>query len=286
MTQKTTDDKALGRLTGQVAFVTGAARGQGRSHALRMAQEGADIIAVDVCAPVRGLKYSISDRDDLDETVRLVRETGRRIITAVIDVRDAAALRAFVSESVAELGRLDVVAANAGISCGGLAHELPAEDWRTVIDVNLTGVWNTCSAAIPHLIQGGRGGSIVITSSALGLRGMQKCSAYAASKHGVVGLMRALAIELGPHSIRVNSIHPSQVNTPMIMNDEVYRLFAPDLAAPTQEDFAVRSSTMHTLPAPWVEPNDISEAVLYLSSAAGRFVTGIALPVDAGNVMR
>jgi (+)-trans-carveol dehydrogenase len=275
-----------GLLAGRVALVTGAARGQGRSHAIRLAEEGADIVAIDICADIPNLTYAMADPDDLAETVREVEKRSRRAIAVEADVRDATRLRAEVGEAVTQLGRLDIVAANAGIATTGAAHEVDPALWHATIGVNLTGVWNTCSAAIPHLIRGQRGGSIVITSSALGLRGMQNATAYSAAKHGVVGVMRTLARELGPHRIRVNTIHPTQVDTPMIMREATYKVFVPELENPTREDFAARSQGMHELPVPWVDPIDISEALLFLVSDPGRYITGVALPVDAGNVMR
>jgi SDR family mycofactocin-dependent oxidoreductase len=273
------------RLEGQVALVTGAARGQGRSHALRLAAEGADIVAVDICADVPEATYPMATWEDLNETVRQVENLDRRILAAEADVRDATTLQVVVTDAVTELGRLDIVSANAGIASSGRAHEISEATWQAVIGINLTGVWNTCSAALPHLIGSGRGGSIIITSSAAGLKGMQNLSAYGTAKHAVVGLMRTLALELGPHRIRVNTLHPTQVDSPMIMREDTYQLFAPDLESPTRDDFAQRSQTMHALPVPWVEPLDVSEALLFLASDTGRYITGAALPVDAGNIV-
>ncbi|NUP33772.1 MAG: mycofactocin-coupled SDR family oxidoreductase [Streptomycetaceae bacterium] len=276
-----------GRLEGKVAFVTGAARGQGRSHAVRLAEEGADIIAIDVCKQIEGVQFPMSTPEDLDETVRQVKELGRRIVATPADVRDHDALKAAVDQGVAELGRLDIVCANAGLgSDGDLMAEMTAETWQNTIDVNLTGVWQTAKVSIPHLIAGGRGGSIVLTSSVGGLRGHAHIGHYIAAKHGVIGLMRTLAWELGPHNIRVNSVCPTQVNTPMVMHEGTYRMFRPDLENPTVDDFAAVSQSMHLLPTPWVEPRDISNAIVYLSSDEGRFVTGVALPIDAGALLK
>jgi SDR family mycofactocin-dependent oxidoreductase len=279
----------MGRLDGKVAFVTGAARGQGRSHAIELAREGADIIAVDVAhdLPELGLGYSMASAADLAETVVQVEKLDRRIITAEVDVRDAAALAAALDQGVAELGRLDIVAANAGIAANAVpAHEITEDAWEQMLGINLTGVWKTCKAAVPHLVGGGRGGAMILTSSMAGLRGYQGIAAYSAAKHGVVGLMRVLAAELAPHSIRVNSVHPTQVDTPMLMNDATYRIFRPDLENPTQDDFAVASASMHALPVPWADPLDVSRALVFLASDDARLITGVPLPIDAGLLIK
>jgi SDR family mycofactocin-dependent oxidoreductase len=276
-----------GRVEGKVAFITGAARGQGRSHAVRLAQEGADIIAVDVCQQIRGVPFPMSTPDDLKKTVRLVEEQDRRIVAAQADVRDYAALKAAVDDGVAQLGRLDIVVANAGIGNGGKPlAETDEQTWQDMIDVNLTGVWLTTKAAIPHMIAGGRGGSIVLTSSVGGLKAHPNVGNYVAAKHGVVGIMRTLALELAQHRIRVNSVHPTQVNTPMVMNESTFRMFRPDLENPTRDDFAPISQMINVLPVPWVEPEDISNAVLFLSSEEGRYITGVSLPIDAGALIK
>jgi (+)-trans-carveol dehydrogenase len=275
-----------GRVEGKVAFITGAARGQGRSHAVRLAEEGADIIAIDICEPIRDTPHSGATEADLAETVKLVEALDRRIIAVKADVRDLSMVQAAVSEGVAEFGRLDIVAANAGISASPYeTAELPEESWQDMMDVNLTGAWHTAKAAIPHLIAGRRGGAIVITSSSAGLKGFANVGHYVAAKHGLVGLMRTLALELAPRSIRVNSLHPTQVNTDMIMNEVTYRLFSPELEQPTQEDFAEVSERMQALPIPWVEPVDVSNALLFLVSDEARYITGVALPVDAGSTL-
>jgi (+)-trans-carveol dehydrogenase/(-)-trans-carveol dehydrogenase len=276
-----------GRVAGKVAFITGAARGQGRSHAIRLAQEGADIIAVDILEDVPGIPYAGATEADLAETVKQVEALDRRIVASRADVRDYAALKSALDDGVAQLGRLDIVSANAGI--GTSPHkswELDEDTWQTMIDINLTGVWHTAKAAIPHLIEGGNGGAIILTSSAAGLQAYENIAHYVSAKHGVVGLMRTLALELAPHMIRVNSIHPTQVDTPMIQNEATYRLFRPDLEHPTKDDFAPASQTVNALPIPWVEPVDISNAVLFLASDEGRYVTGVTLPVDAGSVIK
>jgi (+)-trans-carveol dehydrogenase/(-)-trans-carveol dehydrogenase len=276
-----------GRVAGKVAFITGAARGQGRSHAIRLAQEGADIIAVDILEDVPGIPYAGATEADLAETVKLVEALDRRIVASKADVRNYAALQAAVDDGVAQLGRLDIVSANAGIGTSPHhAWEIDADTWQTMIDINLTGVFNTAKAAIPHLIAGGNGGAIILTSSAAGLQAYENIAHYVSAKHGVVGLMRTLALELAPYMIRVNSIHPTQVDTPMIQNEATYRLFRPDLEHPTREDFAPASQSVNALPIPWVEPVDISNAVLFLASDEGRYITGVTLPVDAGTVIK
>ncbi|ORW97742.1 3-ketoacyl-ACP reductase [Mycobacterium sp. IEC1808] len=276
-----------GRVEGKVAFITGAARGQGRSHAVRLAQEGADIIAVDVCGPIDNLAYPHSTPEDLAETADLVKAHNRRIVTAQVDVRDYDALKAAVDGGVEQLGRLDIVVANAGIGTfGNKLHKIRENVWQDMIDVNLSGVWHTVKAGVPHIIAGERGGSIVLTGSVGSHKAMAYTGHYIAAKHGVIGLMRAFAVELGQHMIRVNSVHPSQVNTPMTMNDVTFRLFRPDLENPGPEDFAPFSQMTHTLPVPWVEAADISNAVLFLASDESRYVTGVSLPVDAGALLK
>jgi (+)-trans-carveol dehydrogenase len=277
---------STGRVAGKVAFITGAARGQGRSHAVRLAEEGADIIAVDRCADLPSVPYPLATPDDLAETVRQVEALDRRIVARPADVRDQAALTAAVDEGVAELGRLDIVCANAGVNQPAPAQDMAEEVWAGIVDVDLSGVWRACKAAIPHLIAGARGGSIVLTSSAAGIKGYANIAHYTAAKHGVVGLMKTLAQELAPHRIRVNTVNPTQVDTPMIMNEPMYRLFCPDVDQPTRADFAPVSQAMHLLPVPWVDPRDVSNAVLFLASDEARYITGTALPVDAGVLIK
>jgi (+)-trans-carveol dehydrogenase len=272
----------LGRLDGKVAFVTGAARGQGRSHAVRFAEEGADIIAVDICGPV-DTALPTATAEDLEQTVELVEALDRRIVASQADVRDLGALGAALDVGVAELGRLDIVMANAGIVSFAATEEITSAAWQTMLDVNLTGVWHACKAAIPHLTAGG---AIVMTSSAVGLKGVGGMSHYVAAKYGVVGLMRSLAHELGPRMIRVNCLCPGQVHTDMVLNEPMYRAFRPDLEEPTVEDFKAASQSTFLLPIPWLEPVDISNAALYLVSDEGRYVTGLAMSVDAGFVAK
>jgi SDR family mycofactocin-dependent oxidoreductase len=270
-------------MTGKVAFITGAARGQGRSHAITLAEAGADIIAVDLNGPVEGVGYAAATTEDLAETVRLVEALDRRIVAKQADVRDVEALRSVVDDGVAELGGLDVVVANAGIfNVVGKSWELSRDHWQTMLDVNLTGVWNTTTAAIPHLIERGPGGSIILISSTAGLRAIPNIAHYVAAKHGVVGLARTLANELAAEHIRVNTIHPTNVRTTMIDNDVTPAVYRPDLVNPTFADAYDVLTKINMWDVPWVEPVDISNAVLFLASEMSRYITGITLPVDLG----
>jgi (+)-trans-carveol dehydrogenase len=277
-----------GRVEGKVAFVTGAARGQGRSHAVRLAQEGADIIAIDVCKPiVENTTIPAATPEDLAETADLVKGHNRRIFTAEVDVRDYEAMKAAVDTGVEQLGRLDIIVANAGIGNGGDTLDQCSEhDWQEMIDINLSGVWKSVKAGVPHLIAGGNGGSIVLTSSVGGLKAYPHCGNYVAAKHGVVGIMRSFAVELGQHMIRVNSVHPTHVSTGMIMNEGTWKMFRPDLENPGPDDMAPICQMFHTLPIPWVDPIDISNAVLFFVSDEARYITGVTLPIDAGSCLK
>jgi SDR family mycofactocin-dependent oxidoreductase len=273
-----------GRVAGKVAFITGAARGQGRSHALGLAEQGADIIALDICANVETVAYPMATKADLDETVRLVEATGQRIVAQVADVRDYDAVENVVRAGVAEFGRLDIVCANAGVVALSMSETNPIEVFRETIDINLTGVWNTVRAALPAMLDGGRGGSIVLISSTAGFKGLgvdrqASMEAYTASKHGVVGLMRVFANEYAKNSIRVNSIHPTGTVSPMNDND-----FSPAIHA--KHGAQVGETLKHLLPVDRVEVTDITNALLYLVSDDGRYVTGITLPVDCGVSVR
>lgn len=275
-----------GRLAGKVALVTGAARGQGRSHASRLAADGADVIAIDVCDALPTVPYPPATVEDLEQTAELVRSQGRRVVTRVADVRDGVALGRAVDEGVRELGRLDIVVANAGIASYGAAAELEEQQWQQMIDINLSGVWRTVKVAVPHLRAGGAGGAIVITSSESGLRGIPNTAHYASAKHGVVGLMKVLALELGRASIRVNTVHPCTVDTPMVQNESTVELFLPGRVDPTPEEFAAVAQRLNVLPIPWVQPEDVSALVAFLVSDEARYITGAAVPVDAGQSVR
>lgn len=274
----------MGRVEGKVALISGAARGQGRSHAVRLAEEGADIIAFDICESISDNAYPGPSEEDLAETVRQVEALDRRIVAGKADVRNFEEVKAIVDKGVAELGgRLDIVSANAGImGTPNQAADLPDDEFVTMQDINLTGVWRTVKAAIPHMRAAGNGGSVVLTSSAAGLMANENIAHYVAAKHGVVGLMRTLALELGRDNIRVNSIHPTTVDTDMIQNEATYRLFRPDLENPGRDDLAEAATQLNILPIPWVESIDISNALLFLASDEARYITGVTLPVDAG----
>ena len=272
-----------GRLDGRVALITGAARGQGREHARVLASEGASIIALDICRQIDSVPYPLATTAELEETVEIVEGCGARAFGRSVDVRDLDGLSAAVNEGVSVLGRLDIVCANAGICSLGTIADMTATMWQDMIDVNLTGVWNTCKVAVPFLLANGRGGSIVITSSVAGLKGMANIGHYVAAKHGLVGLMRTLVNELGPSNIRVNTVHPTNVDTPMIQNDSIRALYLPDDQDRTREKFARASQdALSLLPIPWIDPIDVSNAVLFLVSDEARYITGATLPIDAG----
>ena len=270
----------MGSLDGKVALITGAARGQGRSHAQVLAEEGADIIALDICKQMDTVHDPMSTPEDLEETVRLVEKTGRRIVAKQVDIRDYDELETAVKDGVSELGRLDIVLANAGIMTQSLEpHPLNREEWRDGIDVMLTGTWNTLQITAPILIEGNQGGAIVITSSVSGLRPMASdftggFDSYAAAKFGVIGLARSYAAGLAEHHIRVNTVHPTGCDTPMVVND----LFPAYLGEHTK----MAEAFQNVLPVQMIDPIDVSRAILYLVGESGRYVTGIQLPVDAG----
>lgn len=275
-----------GQFEGKVAFITGAARGQGRSHAVRFAEEGADIIAVDICGQIDSLAYSLPGREDLDETVNLVEKTGRRIVAEQADVRDFPRLQSVLVNAVAELGRLDFVIANAGIGPGiGLAQPTMCA-YIDAIDVMLNGVYFTIEAAVPWLLEHGDGGAIVITSSAAGLKSLGRSfdtrehglAGYTAAKHGVVGLMRYFATTLAEKKIRVNSVHPTGVATPMIQNEAVEQY--------VEQHPAFAAAFENPLPVPAIDPDDVSAAMIYLCGNSGRYVTGVTLPLDAGVLLK
>jgi SDR family mycofactocin-dependent oxidoreductase len=270
----------MGKLDGKVAFITGAARGQGRSHAVRLAQEGADIIAVDICKQMEVVGYPMSSPQDLEHTVKEVEAAGRRIVARQVDVRDFEALQQAFDEGMAELGPVGIVLANAGIGPGGLASD--QQQWEDVIGVNLTGVWNTGRVAIPSMVKHGQGGAIVLTSSTGGLAGPGINHAgvlgYTASKHGVIGLMRSWANYLAPHYIRVNTVAPTTVRTPMAGGGDVAAIIehVPELAG----------SLTNAIPVEAVDPIDVTNAILWLVSDDARYITGTVVPVDAGNLNR
>ena len=274
------------RLRGKVALITGAARGQGRSHAVRLAEEGADIVAIDIVAPIPTAYYPPAVPADLQQTAKLVEGEGARVLTAEADVRDQAGLDAIVARSLATFGHIDIVVANAGTASHAPAWELSDDQWQNVVDVNLTGVWRTVRACVPPMIARRQGGAIVLTSSLAGLHGYGNIASYVAAKHGVNGLMRTLANELGPHGIRVNSVCPGLISTDMMMNDETYAMFRPDVPSPTLEDARQVFRKMQLLPLDWLEPRDVSNAIAFLVGDEARAITGVALPVDGGQLVR
>jgi SDR family mycofactocin-dependent oxidoreductase len=278
----------MGLVDGKVALVTGAGRGQGRSHALRLAAEGADVIAVDIAANgVETISYALASEEDLDSTVKEVESMGRRAVKAVADVRSLSELQQAADTGLSELGKIDIVCANAGIGSWAVAWEMTEQQWKDMIDINLTGVFNTVRATLPSMVERGEGGSVVLTSSTAGLRAYANTAHYTAAKHGVIGLMKVLAQEAGPHRIRVNAVCPTTVRTPLVINDATFELFAPHLENPTEDDVREPFESLNILPGvAWVEPSDVSDAVLFLCSDAAKFITGVALPIDAGNIVK
>jgi SDR family mycofactocin-dependent oxidoreductase len=272
----------MSRVAGRVGLVTGAARGMGRSHVLRLAAEGAAIIAVDACADVGTVPYPLASEADLAETVRLVEEAGGRIIARRADVRDLGALRAAVNDGIAEFGSLDIVVANAGIASYAPVWELTEQMWQDMIDINLTGAWKTVKATVPPMIEQGTGGSVIMISSLAGLEGMLNIGHYVAAKHGVTGLTKTLAAELAPHMIRANSVHPCTVITPLVDNPACREMFTGGNPNATKEEVEATLMVMNALPIPWIEPIDVSNAVLWLASDESRYVTGSAQLIDAG----
>ncbi|WP_410872855.1 mycofactocin-coupled SDR family oxidoreductase [Nocardia sp. A7] len=280
----------MGRVEGKVAFVTGAARGQGRSHAVRLAEEGADIIAVDICRDIETIGYALSRPEDLEETARLVEKTGRRIVAEQADVRDVAQLRAVLDRGVAEFGRLDVVIAQAGIA--GMKGTPQWQAWSDVIDTNLIGVINTIQVSLPHLKAGA---SIIATGSVAALMDIAKVDqpgrdpggvAYVVAKRGLSEYVHHLALHIAPQKIRANVIHPTNCDTPMLQSEPMYRSFRPDLEHPTRADAEPVFGVQQAMPIPFIDPRDISEAVLFLSSDESRFITGTQLRVDGGGYLK
>jgi len=280
----------MGRVQGKVAFVTGAGRGQGRSHAVRLAEEGADIIAVDLCHDLATVGYPLATSDDLKETARLVEKLDRRIVAVEADVRERAQLIAALDRGIAELGRLDIVVAQAGILSQKAEQQLQA--WTDVVDTNLIGIINAVHSALPHLTSGA---SIIATGSTaayMNVLPMQQVGtdpggvAYMVAKRLLSQFMHDLARELAPRQIRANVIHPTNVNTDMLHNEGMYRSFRPDLEAPTREDATPAFHVQQAMPIPWIEPVDISNAVLFLASDEARYVTGMQLRVDAGGYLK
>jgi (+)-trans-carveol dehydrogenase len=279
----------MGRFDDQVVFITGAARGQGRAHAVGFAKEGARVLAVDACSSMDGVAYQLAGKDDLEETARLVREAGGEVVTAVADVRHQSDLDAAVAAGVAAFGRLDHVVANAGVfTMAENTWEMTEETWSTTLDIDLSGVWRTSKAAVPAMIAAGGGGSITMTASSNGFRAEPGHPAYNASKLGIVALMRTLAGELSEHSIRVNTIHPTNVKTGMMWNDMLVGLFVPGETTETLDPATWWEGLrpMNLLPVGAMEPEDITQVVTFLASDAARYITGSQVPIDAGYIIK
>jgi SDR family mycofactocin-dependent oxidoreductase len=270
---------AEGTLQGRVAFITGAARGQGRSHAVRLARAGADIIALDVCAPIsETVDYPAATADDLAETVRAVKAEGRGVLARQADIRDDAAVRRLVADGVERFGRLDVLVANAGVLSWGRLWELSDEQWNTVIDVNLTGTWRTVRAVVPAMIDAGNGGSVVVVSSSAGLKASPGNGHYSATKYGLVALTNTLALEAAEFGIRVNSIHPYSVDTPMIQPDAMMKLFA------AHPNYLHSFGPMPLQPEGFMTADEISDVVVWLAGDGSGTLSGAQIPVDKGNL--
>lgn len=271
----------MGRLTGKVALITGGARGQGRSHAVTFAREGADIVTCDLVSQVATVPYPMSVPDDLNETVKLVEEQDRRCVAMPADVRDTAQLQAVVERGIAEFGKIDILVANAGIVAPVPLLDITDDDWSDMIDTDLTGVFKSIRAVAPHMIER-RSGRIIATASIVGRIGASGLSHYAAAKWGVIGLVKSAALEFGPYGVTVNAVCPTNVDTPMIQNPAMYALFAPGVQNPTRDDVTPGFSSLNALPVPWVQVQDISEGMLYLAAESGRYVTGETLTIAAG----
>lgn len=273
----------MGRLTNKVALISGVARGQGRSHAQRLAAEGVSIIGFDGLCTYDTVPYPQATREDLDETVRLVEQDGGKIYAGRADVRDRAEIERIIKEGTAQVGPVDIVVANAGIGINSRPFwEVSQQEWDDVIGVCLTGVWHTVSAAVPSMIEAGRGGSVIMTSSAAAIKAAPQLSPYIAAKTAVIGMMRSMANDLAPYRIRINCVAPTAVPTDFVLNDRLYQIFSPDSPEPNLEDAKKVMRAMHPLNEPWIQPQDVSAAVAYLASDEARYVTGVVLPVDLG----
>jgi SDR family mycofactocin-dependent oxidoreductase len=271
-------------LAGKIAFVTGGARGQGRSHALALAEAGADVAVCDIGADLASVKYPLGTSAEIDETVRLIEKHGRGGLGFVADVRDRTALQKAVDETVAEFGKVDILCANAGIFSRGTVTELSDDSWHTMLDVNLTGVFNAMRAVIPGMVERGFG-RIIATSSVAGKVGAPNMSHYAAAKWGVIGLVKSAAAELATTGVTVNAICPTNVNTTMLHNDDMYQLFVPGAVSPTSEQATTVFATTVPMGVPWVEPEDVSATVLFLAGDGGKYLTGETIAVAAGQTM-
>lgn len=276
----------MGRVDGKVAFITGVARGMGRSHAIRLAGEGADIIGLDLVEQVDSVRYPLATAGDLAETVKLVEAAGGRIVVSKGDVRTPDDVEAALASGLEAFGHVDIVIANAGIASFAPSWQMSEATWQDMIDINLTGVFHTVRAAIPSMIEAGNGGSIVLISSVAGIKGIRNLIHYSSAKHGLVGMMQGLANELAEYNIRVNTIHPTSVSTPMVINDVTFRAFRPDLVDPSESDIREAMLGQNALPIPYVEAIDVSNAILFLASDEARYITGVSLPIDGGALVK
>ncbi len=271
----------MGKLDGKVAVVTGGARGQGRSHALTLAREGADIVVCDIASQIETVPYTMSTETQLNETVRLVEDLDRRAVAVKADVRDLSQMEGVASKAMSEFGHIDILCANAGIFSFGTVAEMSDQMWRDLIDTNLTGVFHAMRAVVPHMIRQNYG-RIVATSSMAGKMGFPNIAHYVAAKWGVIGLVKSLALEVAGSGITVNAVCPTTVNTDMINNDAAYRLFLPGVENPTREQAMPAFQAMNPIPIPWVEPQDISNAILFLVTDDSRYITGETIAIAAG----
>jgi SDR family mycofactocin-dependent oxidoreductase len=271
-----------GRVAGKVALITGGARGQGRAQAVLFAQEGADVILVDICESMATIPYQLATKAELEETAELVTQAGGQVVAHPADVRDGESLARAVSAGLERFGHIDILCANAGVLSYGNAWEFTDQQWDEVVDTVLTGVFKTVRAVVPTMLAQGEPASIVLNSSTAGLKGAPNIAHYAAAKHGVVGYARSLALELAPHHIRVNTVHPAGIDSAMVRNEATYRIFRPDLDDPGIDDATAAFQQINALPIGLMEPVDVARAVLFLASDDARYVTGVALPIDAG----
>jgi SDR family mycofactocin-dependent oxidoreductase len=271
----------MGKLDGKVALITGGARGQGRSHAITFAREGADIVVCDLASQIETVPYAMSNPDDLSETVKLVEEQDRRCVAMQADVRDTAQVKSVVDRAIDEFGHVDILIANAGIVAPVALVDISDEAWSDMVETDLTGVFKSIRAVAPHMIER-RSGRIIATSSMVGKTGVPGLSHYVAAKWGVIGLVKSAALEFGQYGITVNAVCPTNVDTAMIQNQAMYSLFAPDIHNPTRDDVIPGFTSLNALPVPWVQVEDISEGMLYLAAESGRYVTGETLTIAAG----
>jgi (+)-trans-carveol dehydrogenase len=276
----------MSRFEGKTVFVTGVARGQGRNHAIRFAEEGARVVGVDIAAQINTTHYPGATVEDLEQTRELLKQTGAEFRLHQGDVRSLAELNAAVADGLESFGAIDIVLPTAGITSLAALWELSEEQWDEMIAINLSGVWRTLRAALPSMVQRNANGSVVLTGSIAGIIGMPYLAHYAAAKHAINGIVKSLANELAPHNIRVNSVNPTNVATPMILNAATYQHFRPDVPGATQEDAVKAFSSYNLLDTPWVECDDVTNAVMWLCSDEARYLTGVALPIDTGTVVK